>query len=345
MVLTVHELPTVTITTPDATLCVGETAILTANGALNYLWSDGSTASTLNFNAVSNGTYPFGVVGTDIYGCSDDDQISIVVNPLPNVLFTSNMNYGGDCNEFCPTFTDLSSPASASVYWAFGNDTYSTQVGQVVGCYNSIGCFDVTLTSTTAEGCSASLTQQNYICVNEVIAAFEPDTYEQPITNPYFEFQNTSQNATSYQWTFGDPPPSSSNAINPNFTYSSYGVYTVMLVAYAQDGCSDTAYQVITVKDIVILYVPNTFTPNEDGLNELFIPQLTAGFDRDQGYEFTIYDRWGEQIFQSTQVLEGWDGTFQGKLVQNGTYLWKIRFKDSMNNRVYEEHGHVNLVR
>ena len=118
-----------------------------------------------------------------------------------------------------------------------------------------------------------------------------------------------------------------------------------MLVAFAQDGCSDTAYQVITVKDVVILYVPNTFTPNEDGLNELFIPQLTAGYDRDQGYEFTIYDRWGEQIFQSTQVLEGWDGTFQGKLVQNGTYIWKIRFKDSMSNRIYEEHGHVNLVR
>jgi gliding motility-associated-like protein len=216
-------------------------------------------------------------------------------------------------------------------------------MGSVVNIYDNYGCYDISLTATTAEGCTATLTQQDYVCVNEIIASFEPNTYEQPITNPVFEFANTSQNATSYEWSFGDN--TYTNFINTNHTYNEYGVYQVMLVAFAQDGCSDTAYQVITVKDVVIIYIPNTFTPNDDGLNDLFIPQLTAGFDRNDGYEFNIYNRWGEIIFQSTQALEGWDGTFNGSPVQNGTYIWTIRFKDSMSNKIYDYNGHVNVVR
>jgi gliding motility-associated-like protein len=345
MELVVNPLPIVTITAPNSVLCAGEEAVLTANGADTYQWTNGPLTQVYTFSPTQTGIYE--VVGYDINGCSDTADITVVVNPLPIPLFSTDMFFGG-CLPFSPTFTDQTGvngngPAPASVVWDFGNGASSSQMGSVVNIYDQYGCYDISLTVTTAEGCSSTITQQDYVCVNEIIAEFEPNTFEQPITNPYFEFQNTSQNATSYEWSFGDN--TFNNYINTNHLYEEYGVYTVMLVAFAQDGCSDTAYQVITVKDIVILYVPNTFTPNGNGLNELFIPQLTAGYDRDQGYEFTIYDRWGEQIFQSTQVLEGWDGTFQGKLVQNGTYLWKIRFKDSMNNGIYEEHGHVNLIR
>ncbi|MEY3085779.1 MAG: hypothetical protein RL037_1959, partial [Bacteroidota bacterium] len=64
-----------------------------------------------------------------------------------------------------------------------------------------------------------------------------------------------------------------------------------------------------------------------------------------KGYEFLIYNRWGEVIFQSNQALEGWDGTFNGVPVQNGTYTWYIQFKDSMSNQIYNYQGHVNLIR
>ena len=88
-----------------------------------------------------------------------------------------------------------------------------------------------------------------------------------------------------------------SDFVNTTHFYDSYGVYNVALVAMAEDGCTDTAYVAITVNDEVLFYVPNSFTPNGDGLNELFIPVLTAGYDRSQGYEFSVYNRWGEQIF------------------------------------------------
>ncbi len=345
MDLVVNPLPVVTITTPDSILCAGETAELTANGASTYQWTNGPSTQVYSFTPTQTDEYE--VVGYDVNGCTDTADITVVVNPMPVPLFSTDMFFGG-CLPFSPTFTDQTGangngPAAASVVWDFGNGASSSQMGSVVNIYDNYGCYDISLTATTAEGCTATMTQQDYVCVNEIIASFEPNTYEQPITNPVFEFSNTSLNATSYEWAFGDN--TFTDFINTTHTYENIGVYTVMLVAYAQDGCSDTAYQVITVKDEVIFYVPNTFTPNENGLNELFIPQLTSGFDRDNGYEFNIYNRWGEIIFKSTQVLEGWDGTFKGVPVQNGTYIWTIRFKDSMSNKIYDYNGHVNLVR
>ena len=345
MILVVNPLPVVTISTPDSILCAGETAVLTGNGALTYQWTNGPATQVYSF--IPSQTDQYEVVGYDINGCTDTANITVVVNPLPEPLFSSNINFGG-CLPFSPIFTDQTGvngndPVAASVVWDFGNGAISNQMGSVVNIYDNYGCYDISLTVTTAEGCSSTLTQENYVCVNEIIAAFVPNVYEQPITNPVFEFDNNSLNATSYEWNFGDN--TTSDFTNTTHNYDIAGVYTVMLVASAQDGCTDTAYQVITVKDIVILYIPNTFTPDGDGMNEVFIPQLTAGYDRDKGYEFLIYNRWGEVIFQSNQALEGWDGTFNGVPVQNGTYTWYIQFKDSMSNQIYNYQGHVNLIR
>jgi gliding motility-associated-like protein len=339
IILTVNPLPIVSITTLDSVLCEGETAVLTANGALNYQWTDGPSTAVYTFPALS-GVYE--VIGYDINGCSDTDDIEVVVNPLPNVLFSSNMNYGG-CLEFCPWLTDLSTPPSASVQWDFGNNTFSTSVADSVqACYNSYGCYDITLTSTTAEGCSATLTQQNYICVNEIVASFEPNVDEQLISDPCFEFLNNSINATSYEWDFGDREES--ELVHTNHCYDSVGCYQVVLTAYTQDGCSDTSVQVVCVKDQVIIYVPNSFTPNGNGLNEVFLPILTAGY-KPGTYEFNIYNRWGERIFTTQDKEEGWDGTYLGNEAQIGTYTYTIRFKDSQTNEIYTYSGRVSLIR
>ncbi|NBX80011.1 MAG: PKD domain-containing protein [Flavobacteriales bacterium] len=257
-------------------------------------------------------------------------------------MFSSNITYGG-CLPFAPVFTDLSSPASAQVTWHFGNGATSNTLGTVTNVYDNYGCYDVTLISTTAEGCTDSLTQQDFVCVNPIVADFEPDVFEQPISNPEFEFTNTSQNATSYEWFFGDG--TGTDFVHPEHIYDSVGFYTVVLVASAQDGCTDTARITIKVRDEVIIWVPNTFTPDDNGLNDLFSPVLTAGYDRDGVYEFKIYNRWGEQIFFTDQYGVQWDGTYNGEKVQMGSYNWSLRFKDSQSNKIYDYYGHVNVLR
>ncbi|MEE3145157.1 MAG: PKD-like domain-containing protein [Bacteroidota bacterium] len=336
----VNPLPVITANASDDVICDGESTILWGEGASIYAWDQGVTDS-VSFIPGSTSTYT--VIGYDINGCTDTTDIEVIVNPLPDVLFSTDMTYGG-CVPFSPTFTDLTNgPSSESVLWVFGNGASSTQMGSVINTYDSYGCYNVTLISTTAEGCTDSLTQDDFVCVNPVIASFYPDVYEQSVINPIFEFTNESENATSFQWFFGDG--TESDFVNTTHFYDSYGVYNVALVAMAEDGCTDTAYVAITVNDEVLFYVPNSFTPNGDGLNELFIPVLTAGYDRSQGYEFSVYNRWGEQIFFSDTPGEGWDGTYNGLPSQNGTYIWYVKFKDSMNNLIYNYSDHFNLIR
>lgn len=336
----VNPLPIITANASEDVLCSGESAILWGEGADTYDW-DQSVIDSVAFVPDTTSTYT--VVGFDVNGCTDTTEIEVIVNPLPDVLFSTDMSFGG-CLPFEPTFTDLTAgPASNSVQWYFGNGATSTQMGSVLNTYDSYGCYDVTLVSTTAEGCTDSLTQQDFVCVNEIIAEFQPDVYQQSIVNPIFEFTNSSMNATSFEWNFGDG--SFSDFVSATHFYNDYGNYVVSLVAMAQDGCTDTAYVAITVLDEVLFYVPNSFTPNNDGKNDEFIPVLTSGYDRERGYEFTIYNRWGEEVFYSDTPGVGWDGTYLNDPVQNGTYIWYVKFKSSMNNEVYDYSGHVNVIK
>jgi gliding motility-associated-like protein len=342
VVVTVNPLPIITANASDDFICDGDSTVLWGSGAglgAVYAW-DNNVVDSVGFVPDETDTYT--VIGTDVNGCKDTAEIVVTVNPNPVVLFSSNITFGG-CLPFSPTFYDLSSPTSGSVTWDFGDGNTSNQLDSAINIYDSYGCYDVTLTSTTPEGCSSSLTQQDFVCVNQIIADFDPDSFEQPISDPSFEFNNTSQNATSYQWFFGDND--SSNAVHPDHTYDEIGLYTVTLVASAQDGCTDTARIVIKVRDEVIIYVPNSFTPDDNGLNDIFLPVLTAGYDRTEGWQFKIYNRWGEEIFNSEIIGNGWDGTYQGEPVQIGTYVWTIRFKDSQNNKIHDFTGHVNLIR
>ena len=96
--------------------------------------------------------------------------------------------------------------------------------------------------------------------------------------------------------------------------------------------------------DVLIYYVPNTFTPDNDEFNQTFQPVFTAGFDP-YDFQIIIFDRWGELIFESFNADEGWDGTYNGKLVPDGTYTWKIEFKTSSSDERVAVIGHLNLIR
>ena len=96
------------------------------------------------------------------------------------------------------------------------------------------------------------------------------------------------------------------------------------------------------------VFVPNAFTPNKDGKNEVFIPRAILIFNQTGNpildYKFEIYNRWGEQIFVSTDVTKGWDGTFKGQPVQIDTYVWKVRYKRFHKDLWNEEYGTVTVV-
>ena len=177
----------------------------------------------------------------------------------------------------------------------------------------------------------------------EVDASFGVDVYEQSILNPVFHFTNTSANATSNFWEFGDETTSSQT--NPTHTYEDKpGVYHIVLYATNTAGCRDSAVAVVSVVDELIFYVPNSFTPDGDEFNNVFFPVFSSGFDG-QNYTLLIFDRWGEVLFESHNVDFGWDGTYAGQLCKEGTYTWKIIIKERNKDKHNEYVGHVNLFK
>lgn len=105
-----------------------------------------------------------------------------------------------------------------------------------------------------------------------------------------------------------------------------------------ENGCSDTDDVWILFEPLI--YVPNTFTPQGDGMNEIF--RVVGGNVKD--FDWMIFDRWGELIYKSNDIREGWDGTYKGKICQDGTYTWKLKYND-LQGKEYKHVGHVNLLR
>jgi gliding motility-associated-like protein len=187
-----------------------------------------------------------------------------------------------------------------------------------------------------------------------------PDTLEQSIYDPTFSFINQSQNASEFWWNLDECNPQLPNSLlyqipsqyyNPtatniiNYTYGCEpGIFTVQLIASNQGLCPDTAIQQIKIKDELVIYVPNTFTPDGDDINEIFLPILTS-FVAPNNYEFEIYNRWGERIFYTDQPDQGWDGRFYGNDAQIGTYTWRIKYRHILAEENKLIHGHVNLIR
>ncbi len=165
------------------------------------------------------------------------------------------------------------------------------------------------------------------------------------IVTPTINFINTSQGAVSYLWNFGDyaSPTNTSTAVNPSHEYMYSGSYTVTLIARSEYGCLDYVAKSIYIEPEFHLYIPNVFTPDGNGLNDVFQPK-GIGID-ESDYKMLIYDRWGELIYESNNFSKGWDGSVKGNVrkATQDVYVYKIYVRDLKGNR-HEFVGHVTCL-
>eukprot|EP00353_Schmidingerella_taraikaensis_P007582 CAMPEP_0185567978 /NCGR_PEP_ID=MMETSP0434-20130131/1083_1 /TAXON_ID=626734 ORGANISM="Favella taraikaensis, Strain Fe Narragansett Bay" /NCGR_SAMPLE_ID=MMETSP0434 /ASSEMBLY_ACC=CAM_ASM_000379 /LENGTH=985 /DNA_ID=CAMNT_0028182345 /DNA_START=32 /DNA_END=2987 /DNA_ORIENTATION=+ len=138
-------------------------------------------------------------------------------------------------------------------------------------------------------------------------------------------FSNTSSGAETYLWDFDDSTTSTDYSTSHTFDNSTAGGYYVTLYGFSEYGCVDSASIAIQVRVELLYYIPNTFTPDGDEFNQTFQPIFESGFDS-HDWNMTIYNRWGQVVFESNDHTVGWDGTYGGKMVPQGTYSYKIEF-------------------
>ncbi len=307
----------------DTAICEGDILLLDVGlqQGSSYLWNDNSVLST--FNTSSSGVYF--VVVTDSNLCINSDTINVVLNPLPYI------NLGDDieiCEDEDVLILDVYLE-NASYLWN-DNSTISTFNIDATGVYSVI--------LTDSNGCINSDT------INVIInplpnSDFTFDPQPTDLNNPEILFTNLSSINISYQWNFGDGTIIE-NLNNINHTYQFSGEYDVSLISLNEFGCVDTViYQIIIDPGGFDLFIPNTFTPNNDEHNELFVIKGRYIID----FNIKIFNRWGKKIFESDNIEKYWDGRFKGKLVQQEKYTYLVTVLD-INSDTHEFTGIVNVV-
>ncbi|MCU0433034.1 MAG: PKD domain-containing protein [Bacteroidia bacterium] len=349
---------TVTVTQPiqltatagasPAAVCAGQSVTLTATPA------GGTPGYTANWQPIgvnnlqttyvpfSSGT--FTVTVTDLNGCTTTATTSVVVNPQPTPQFSGTPTQG--CAPLCVNFTDLTGAGTWTWNWDFGDGNTGTGSGTPTNCYTLPGSYDVQLTVTDpATGCTGTITQTNFVTVfANPVAAFGSSPTNATMVNPTIFFTDSSSGAVAWNWSFGDLLNSSSTVQNPSFAYPSAGCYEVTLTVTSADGCTDIATDSVCIDLEATLFVPNAFTPNGDGDNEVFLP-LGIGLDPAQ-YQLWIYDRWGNMIFFTDNPQTGWDGRANNgaEIAQQDVYVWKLKCAD-VTGRKHNLLGTVTLIK
>jgi len=281
-------------------------------------------------------------------GCetpNDTNCVDITVFPTANVTFTSDVVDG--CFPVIVNFTNTTNPAfTGGCTWNFGDGTTSTDCNPTHG-YLIPGAYTVTLDIVSPGGCTGTLTQVNYINVyGYPNADFTYNPQVGTILNSEITFTNTSTNNTYNLWSFGSNGElGTSNDVNPQFAFpvNNPGTYPVTLYVENQHGCADSTSLTIIIEGIFTLYVPNAFTPDGDGLNDMFKP-VGDGVDVED-YRLMIFNRWGEPIWETRDFEAGWDGQSNGYSSPDGVYVWKIITRDRFTDERKQFVGHVTLVR
>lgn len=288
------------------------------------------------------GTYSFVWTVSNGTCLEASDTMLVTVHELPDVSILANQIEG--CDPLEVAFTNISTPTGESCLWDFGDGSTELGCGDVFHTFGP-GVFEVTLT-VTANGCSSTGFLADSIVVYPFPEAdFMASTSIINITNTTVDFVNNSEHGDFYSWNFGDGSVLSTD-VNPTHIYPEIidGLYDVMLIVENDFGCKDTAYGQIAYEDILIFYIPNAFTPNNLGPNETFSPVFTSRVNPDN-FLMRIYNRWGEIIFQTTDMNEGWDGTYLDVLMQDGVYIWDIEFGDTITDKEFKYHGHVTILK
>ncbi len=334
----------------DSSVCEGDPIVLNAlasggnGGPYNYNWNNG-TYSGDSISVTPTATTNFVVTVSDNCGTlTVQDSAEVQVNPLPitSMFFTSTQG----CSPVVVDFSFLSDIGD-SLIWDFGDGSFAYDTTPQHTFTNS-GLYNVTLTTISKNGCKNNAVNSAQVTVfSSPTADFMPFPDSTGITHPTISFNDNSIDAYSWTWNFGDPSTGSNDSstdVNPTHEYSDTGTYNVQLIVINDNGCVDTIIIPVKIKDTYIVNIPNAFSPNGDGLNDIFIP---VGYGTDAtGYSFRIFDRWGDQIFSTSDFKQGWNGTVNGgsKKAQIDVYVWKLHVRDKSG--FYHDYiGNVSLIK
>ena len=347
----INNTPVLSITDPNP-VCSPNTVNLTSPSitsgsssgvTLTYWQNAGATISLSSPQSISSsGTYY--IQSTTGAGCSVVESVDVSILQPPTPIISAD-NLAG-CSPVCVNFSDLTTDNVSTWNWTLGNEGSSSDPNPSQ-CFTSVGQQNIALTVTGTNGCSATSSPITITVYPTPVADFSASSYTISMIDgdSIVSFYNQSTpDVVSWYWDFGTGETLSTNQPSPSYGYpfTNGGNYTTTLTVYNSFGCSDVITKEIIVEPYFTFYIPNVFTPDSDGKNDTFFGLGIGIVD----YEITIFDRWGEKIFESNNIEKGWDGRAKGgaEIAQQDVYVWKVNLKDIFNKK-HEYIGKVSLIK
>jgi len=296
----------------------------------------GETSNTLNIstNGYPTGNFTIRFIDTN-NSCNYDNYFYETYPLVADFIIDTNV-----CSNEFINFNDASISESSivsSYSWDMvDGNTYFGSSGSHY--YGVSGIFNVNLTIVDDGGCKSSITKA--IEILEIpIADFLIQENMVELGEP-IEFVNQSSGFNTWLWNFGDGELDSIQ-LDPTHNYELGGNFNVNLIVNS-DYCSDTASNIVNIFSKIRVYVPNAFSPNGDGLNDVFIPVTNA--TEDDQLQLMVFNKWGNVIFETTDISKSWDGTLDGYEVQNGIYIWKLIYNKNLG-KTEEFTGRIALIK
>ena len=333
-IVTQPNAPVTANTTTTQALCAlsNGTATVNASGGTSpytYSWAP-SGGTGMIAAALGVGTYT--VTVTDFNNCTVTSAANITSNGnIVATILSTPINCNGESNG----------AASASATGGASPYSFLWSTGTANATVSNLSPGNYCVTAVDANGCSDTA------CIDlfnpsPVIAGFTSNPTVTGIDNPDIYFYDNSQGAALWQWDFGDN--SGSTGSNPNHDYTIPGTYPVTLIVTNNHGCQDSVTHYITINSEFTFYAPTAFSPNSNEINDIFLPKGT-GWDN-SSFEMSIYDRWGNMVFNTTDPLRGWDGKSNGgnAISQIDVYVWKVKLSE-LSGKGHRFMGSVTILR
>ena len=335
---TVQEAPQPVIENASTTLETcdkgnGSIQINTINAAepVKYIWSTGRKQDTTSkVNQLDAGKYSVKII--DGNGCTADTSVVVNFYPLPvivNIEKTPERCYKEDGT--IDLIVSSASPETLIYQWvAFPHITSPNLKNLKAGIYevtiiDSLCSIDTTIVIETTE---------------PPVADFEVSTFHGAIHKPITVTDKSFGNVVAWNWDMGDETTKTGKVAT--HSYSESGDYKIILEIIDDNGCTDTTSKIIHIHKLEV-YIPNMFTPNGDGINDAWKPVMRE-YSRD-GYKLSIFDRWGQVIFLTTDTEASWDGTVNGNpAAPNTVYAYQLTVRDYLGLE-YEFTGHISLIK
>jgi gliding motility-associated-like protein len=347
MVFTIHPLPVANFRANKDTQCITNNSFLFTNlstvsdgSFINYLWtfSDATTFSTPDVTKTfsSVGSFNVRLLATTIHGCADSMQKTVITmtSGIPD------FNWNSFCTNKAGSFANLSNEngaPSAAYLWDFGNGQTSTQKNPPPMTFSAGGEYNVKLSIATF-GCSTEPTSiSKKITVYKASTAMRyPDI---TVAEGYSRYIDARRDiGENYSW----QPQTQLSKYNENFPlFTAVNDVKYFIAITDKNNCVTVDTLQIFVLKKEGYYLPTAFTPNGDGLNDLLKPYLVG---MKSLKSFTIYNRYGNRIYQSTKDGQGWDGKFNGEKQPAAVYVWVLEFIDN-DNKLVTAKGTVTLIR